>query len=635
MGNAFLKLANSFFCRSQAGENIQVMHQGATAESGTKYRCLDIARIPLTRGSELVYAPFNHAAQILPQELARLLSSCQDFHSLDEHACCLHSKFISRYETRDLLRDQLSQFVQQQLLVSEHSILDGLKGGQVSRPNHKITFLGIPTRDRTAQMTRAATSYIQHFLKYGRSINLLISDDSGQANVRQANRNALKKIGKLYGLQILYAGLEEKLRFAKLLSKKLNVADNLIEGAFLRDKRFATSYGACRNALVLHSAGDLIFQADDDTICKAANPPSHSNGLALSSQPDPTEHWFFRDSKHLVGSVPFVDTDLLATHEQALGHSIAAIIADFPERSIDTRHLSSSFLRRARHPDSRVVATFGGMMGDSGTEHIHGYFFLRPSSSERLLQSEETFRGAVESRQILRAANCLTICEGTFCVANNMALDNRTVLPPYSPIQRNEDTVFAALVAACMPGSYFGTPAVALLHSPPNSRRASVEALFGDVGSFRVNDLLSVLLSGLGPSLIQLPSEDRLPALGKELKSIGSMLPSDFQEFLRILLWKMISKKLAVLELKLEHAHGQGDWWTKYLKRYLILMQSAAASTTLAIPADLMCEMGPETASAAFQQFIVNFGCLLEVWPTIWNEARCLREGGQPLAVAA
>ena len=75
---------------------------------------------------------------------------------------------------------------------------------------------------------------------------------------------------------------------------------DVIEFALFDPEGCGMTAGANRNALLLHSVGDMVLSVDDDTVCSVAESPRLRDGLALSSGANPTDFRFFPDREAAV-----------------------------------------------------------------------------------------------------------------------------------------------------------------------------------------------------------------------------------------------------------------------------------------------------------------------------------------------
>ena len=241
---------------------------------------------------------------------------------------------------------------------------------------------------------------------------------------------------------------------------RLGLPELIARFGLLNPEGFPITTGGSRNALLLHTAGELLLQVDDDTICRMTRPPEFRPGLAFSSRHDPTEFWFPGSE----GSAP-ADADLLALHETLLGRC-AADWAAAPDT--DLTQARPECLRKLDR--GRVLVTAAGVAGHSGMGSSLYFLSLDGSSCARLLSSVDAYRRALTHHQVVRTATRTTVCDGAYCMALNLGLDNRRMLPPFLPVQCNQDGVFAAVLRACRDDGLFGFLPGAVLHSPPDSR---------------------------------------------------------------------------------------------------------------------------------------------------------------------
>ena len=85
-----------------------------------------------------------------------------------------------------------------------------------------------------------------------------------------------------------------------------------------------------------------------------------------------------------------------------------------------------------------------------------GYLLFEGRSHERFVESESFYRTACTSREIFRVVNRPTISDGTCTVAMSIGLDNRELLPPYTPMGRGLDILFGINLWKCFEDGYLG-----------------------------------------------------------------------------------------------------------------------------------------------------------------------------------
>ncbi|MGH7829737.1 MAG: phosphopantetheine-binding protein, partial [Candidatus Binatia bacterium] len=331
-----------------------------------------------------------------------------------------------------------------------------------------IASVGITTYNRLKALERALTGYIQNSTRHGRSNDFVVIDDPDTKEIQSRCRDMLGELKRRYGVEILYGGREDKVIYADRLIARSGVPEEVVRFALLDVEECGQSYGVSRNALLLHSVGDMAFSADDDTICRLSASPEQAPGLALTSEWDPAEVWFFPDRETALQSASGTEADLLAIHEQLLGKNASALAA---QSGNGHPSFDPGLLKRHRATQGKVLATFNGLLGDCAWGAPFGYWggpmgclILNEKSHRRLIRSEADYRSACASRDILRVVDRLTISEETLCMTVFMGFDNRDLLPPFLPVKRGEDIVFGLTLRRCFENGYFGHLPWALVH---------------------------------------------------------------------------------------------------------------------------------------------------------------------------
>jgi hypothetical protein len=189
-----------------------------------------------------------------------------------------------------------------------------------------------------------------------------------------------------------------------------------------------------------------------------------------------------------------------------------------------------------------VRVTAAGVMGDSGMGSPSYFLFATGPTRARLLQSQCVYRRAVACGQVQRGVTRPTVSDGTFCMALNLGLDHRDLLPPFLPVQRNQDGVFAVLLRACFDNVYFGFLPWMVLHRAPASRQQA-EAFLQNGARVTSGQLFEGLIGSYSAGPNRANARQCLRALGRSLEDWGTAPAADFEELLRIVLWNQTSAK--------------------------------------------------------------------------------------------
>jgi hypothetical protein len=494
-----------------------------------------------------------------------------------------------------------------------------------------LATLGIPTRNRTSSLEACLNSHLDAARRQGRACAVVVIDDSDAPQTREANRGVLRATGAHYGAEVGYAGPQEKARFAAALAAEAGTPEEVVRFALLDSDGFPVATGGSRNGLLLHAAGEAFVQVDDDTIGRLALPPGAGGGLAFTSRSDPTEFWFLPESDPDYSTGPFIDEDFLGLHEQLLGNSPGDCLAAAGGVA-DLGHAGAGFFRWLEDGGGRVLVTAAGVAGDAGMGSSLHLLTLDGASRCRLLATEQAYRQAVGHRRVLRAVLRPTVGDAAFCQALNLGLDNRDLLPPFLPVQRNQEGVFAAVLRVCFSGAFFGYLPRALLHRPPVWRGAPTDDPWGDAGRLLTGHLFQVLIGALAVRPAPADPRAALVALGRSLTDFAASEPIDFEAACRVYLGQALTGWGTRLEAQLRAFGGLPGFWADDVGRVLVRLRGNLADPGFAVPWDLRSAFGAERAGSLTRRLVGRFGRLLQAWPALVEAAKALRGRGMRLA---
>lgn len=615
----------------------------AVSKDSLYYCCADIERVPVGQNGELVYSRITGSKQILKSEIAEIVSECQQFKTLAEHA-----KEISRVQKYGLsfseALQQLSELAKAGFLISQQQILDKWRNSEeiLSTEENIIASVGIITCNRVDGLKRALSSYIENCLQYGRKNDFVVVDDSANPQMRASYRQMLQALKTEYGVKIYYGGLEEKQHFAKALIKTGELPPEIVNFALFDVEKSGASPGANRNALTLHCVGDMIFSADDDTVCRLVASPKLKSGLSFKAGGDPSEYWVFHNRQTALQSVTFTDINLLGSHEQLLGKNISTIFKTLANNDTpDFNQINTPFLRRLVSGNGKVLVSFNGLVGDCGWGAPFGfwgaplgYLLFTGESHERLVRSETDYRTALTSRDILRVVNQICISDDSFGMTTFLGLDNRQLLPPFLPVRRGQDLIFANSVWKCFPEAFFGHLPWALLHEPVETRKFWAGEIFRTASSFDTAKLIiECVKSCQFSSSAQKTGAERMRTLGTHLIELGSMPQADFEEFVRLQVWRSHSYFICLMEERLKACQEFPPFWANDVKKYIDLLSKSLIRDDYLIPLDLVEGRTLDEARQLAQRLVLKFGQLLYYWPDIVAVTKKLRQQNQRLAI--
>jgi hypothetical protein len=298
-------------------------------------------------------------------------------------------------------------------------------------------------------------------------------------------------------------------------------------------------------------------------------------------------------------------------------------MADSAPLDLDTASLS--FFRQLRAGAARVAVTGVGVAGDSGMASSLYFLMVDGPGHQRLLHSERDYRFALDNHQVLRAVTRATVCEGgAFCMGFNLGLDTRRLLPPFLPVARSEDTVFAAVLRSCVPGAFQGFLPWLVQHVRPAPRTPLGAGEPGrSAARVMTGQIFQLLIGAFTPNYDREAVGANLRGLAATLAGLGRVPRPEFEEVVRLHLWRQSSGIASRLETLLHKYGSQPGFWTADVRHVLATLERTLTDPSYPAPADLTAGAGE--GLAVVQRSLGWFGRLLEIWPDLVEAARDLR----------
>ena len=621
-----------------------------TSKKQQPYASFGVAGVPLGSGSVLVQSELTGRKQLLPVAHAEILLSCAEFATLTEHAerltrlpgrayqpppiLALLEKARRRLlgshpDDRNLqghpgksarIRELLNEFARNELLVSKERLREEFHSRCSSlipsfQRTTTITTVGIPTRNRTPSLLRACTSYISNFVQHGRTPRFIVVDDSRDEELQSINRIELRRLFSHYSLETTYVSRQERVQLAQVLAEQTGVPSETVHFALVGEEKFDLTYGAARNTLLLLTAGELSIQVDDDTICQLASAPSAEKGVVLSSSL-PQDFQYFESREELNLHLRPSEADFLEIHEQLLGKAPSSYLTAKDDLNLNDSDYAS--FRAACAPDAKVGVTSVGWYGDAASGGTSYRLLHQGKSFKWLTESEEAYRRGMTTRELLRVPSSLALTRGGTFMTTNIGLDGRCMLPPFMPVLRNEDAVFAQLLKVCFQNIFRGYLPYAVLHDPPEKRSPPQMGFPSCAGNSVVANIIA--------SCCRLPPTDAAHALrtiGDCLLSISSASESDFTSYVRVVCRQELSFRIRQAERHLFEHPNAPDFWRADVKRYIAALQHRAKEDR-----EVFGSKPGEVADNKVEQLkklLARFGDLLIHWPEIYATALRLR----------
>jgi hypothetical protein len=525
------------------------------------------------------------------------------------------------------------QLCAQGLLVSELQWRKTVEPVGLDEQEPLITRAAFVTKDRPALLARALTSLEKNLSRLDRKVTAIVYDDSTDDETEHVvNEFHLRRSTRT--LQVAYAGRSQKRRYLDQLQARsgehLEILRFALDGLF----DCGPAYGANMNAALLDNAGLTYACLDDDVVCALAPAPDFRGGLTLSSVPL-DECWVYCTRPEALSAAQFGRANgdsatLLELHERLLGKPVGACMSEFSRyASVELSGISPRMTTNLAKYGGRVAATMLGIAGDSGTSNSN-WCLLNGESRNRLWETKDRFEALNRSHEVVRFLRDFVISDSSRFMNYACALDAREILPPFLPLMRNMDGVFAATLRKCDKARYVGHIPAMILHDPPQR----CVTTFGDRGP-RLAELvmMAVTEAETGRGVDDLASN--LSAAGRHLEDIGRMRRRKFELWLSDRYCEYAASGIRACEATLTSSEDAPQFWRDAIIGQQRAYRALLADTSNPGASDLRAGSAGCDAVTWTQQLILLFGRLLQAWPAIYGAALSLRRDGITIAELA
>jgi hypothetical protein len=578
--------------------------------------------MPVGGSGTLLLNRDNGKQLLVSPEVANTLTYCNTFRTLSDHASHLVERFPQLRGQLDDVSKVLGTMNESGLMLKASEVLARLGPNQAHDLELAPTRICILTCDRPAAVERLLDSMLRigSLARHGELF--LIDDSREQANGEQ-NRELVARFNLTSARTMHYLGASELLAFLEALIAECPSYEAEIR--FLLDRsRWAgeRSYGLARNVSLLLSAGYRCIMLDDDILCTAIEPPFRREGIGFGDG-DSRELACFSSVDELMRNAQYSPTDPLSGHASCLGMSLSQMLRSMdldPLREAALKNTNAAFLNTL-HADSRVLMTQCGSWGDPGTVGNNWLFRLGVDSVQRILDAPGGLAAAMEHRHYWLGRSRPNI--GKMAVMSQATgLDNTQLLPPYFPVLRGEDYLFAAMTMFLHPSSVVLDYGWCVPHLPLNERSGSgLNAPF-DAGVSLA--LAARYISDHAGFEFGVSAATRLQQLAALLAGAGEMSSGELLALFRKELNGRRAEQLRHLQAQLQAAPAHGDPdWEAYLGRGINELTRALQVPVSIVDVPGMPRNATETQLLGqFRRAIAEFGRAVAAWPVIRGAAQ-------------
>ncbi|HUH01474.1 MAG TPA: hypothetical protein VML75_05725 [Kofleriaceae bacterium] len=563
---------------------------------------------------------------MVDESAARLLGLCDHFATSDSHARQIAGHLRLTADHVPAVAEMLDQLHEQGLLLSERELVAELAAGGRGTID-PLEHLAIVTRDRGAALRRCIEHLELSSSRHGRRLSCVISDDS-DAPTAAANHAMLA--ARSGPLSFSYADTSSKRKFASALVAASGAPPEVIEFALFDPLGLGLTYGANRNAVLLHLAGERFLGIDDDVELELRGAGPVSPTLWVGREPATTVHLAATLDEALAQAPPSAG-DPLAVIEQTLGRTIGQIAADDPD---DLRFdgLTTDTLNRLRLGHGRVAVSMFGLAGDPASP-VMDVLVPERAAAPHVWKLFVAAGGIPAERAALSRITERRLGAGGGLVTAAAAFDHRTLLPPMMPVLRAEDFLFAAVLHRCDPGALIAHTPWMVTHRPAPPRAFDdVEALRQDGVPQGTRGVIESALRHFSAPPGEMAS--RMRAMGAWLESLGRAPYGELATLVRPHLLAWLERRIERIERVRAGAADAPPSWHRFAEAYLAALRLTAQRDDLVLPTDLTAGRDDEAARVLLGTIIIQLGQLLQWWPALVASAIELRGRGTVLAPA-
>jgi hypothetical protein len=398
-----------------------------------------------------------------------------------------------------------------------------------------------------------------------------------------------QSIKKCTDRRICISDVETRVRFLDSLPPEFD--REAIRFAVLQD-RLRQGAGTNRNAILLAGSGSHIVSTDDDVSFAPVVRSAQGEGVADIASARPCEPRYFSNRIDLLGSVEVTGLDVESSYR--------------------------SFFESASDGFCPVICA--GSYGDSGFGEARGFLILEGPSRHSVIESGyERYR---LSREVVRIPDHDVMGNGMTFMGMQCAFDAKVLLPPFFPVGRKEDSLFALTLRVLYPESKTLYPAFGFCHDPQTPRNFEHSDLVSFVPA--VADIIKSLALESAPSLSKPDPAERMIALGCGIAEAAALDAAGFVSLVHGVWSRSAMAYAEKLESLLEKYEGTPSAWAADVTELLGNVYESARE-----PAFMFGKNGCGFSVDEARRQAELYGRLLQVWPDL---VEYVRSSGDPLS---
>lgn len=558
-----------------------------------------------------------------------VLRHCRSFRTLAAHADDMAASGTFEGGIA-AARAVLESLCEDGLLVSEREVASHLDEAAAENASGAvIPRLYIPTANRSETAARCVLS---HCASIPEETQVCIVDRS-RHDPTHALRTGLDALSPERKKNVLLSTSARAGRYVHDLTSGVNAERHVMQAvrsSLLDGYGMQHTYGMTRNLVLLDAAGDLLVSADDDTFAETTVLNEPGDGFGLTSVEDPTDIAVYESFSEVLEHHEFAPRNIEEMHRAMLGCARPAG-APAGAGNLFVEPASANLVRRVlSRQDVGVRATSLGVGGDPGRAGLQFLLEGEPEVRSRYFGSSQRFERALLSESVVRHAPRRSVGDSPHFMTTHIGLDHRRPLPPFFPVGRVVDAVFAQMLLALDPGALVGHLPAAIRHERPGTRNVGMSWIT------RVAPSVSMYVGLVFQEFHQVPGggdiSDALRNAGSFFSYAGRLPRADLADLLKLHWNRFLAGRMRRYVDLLRIYDGKPGFWAEAVEELIENLEGQLSAPGFPVPVELSGLPDFESVIDLLARLLDDFGSLLFVWPELWSAARELRAGGRGLA---
>ena len=334
----------------------------------------------------------------------------------------------------------------------------------------------------------------------------------------------------------------------------------------------------------------------------------------------PVQTWLYPSRESLLESVTLTSIDFVSAYQALLGYELVDECAG-TDSPLDNQANGKGFLALS----TRVLVTLGGLVGDCGWGSPSKFLFMDRHSMGRLTRSNDSYLKGILTREMAQVSSGYYITRSADdMMTTAFACHGSVMYPPFFPMGRGEDMLFARLVKRTVRSACFGHVPYAIYHSPLETRRFWPGEILRSAASIDLSSFLSCLIS------IDFEEDgddyDVLEKVGFALSHSGTVSCTEFREKAQECRHLLTEERRRRLENQLSLSCSIAPSYVADLNAYMNRQLEAQSRPEGTIPVELLYRNDEETALRVTQQLVSLYGQLFLAWPSMICASSFLEE---------